>query len=55
MAHIQTQIDVCSDESEQLTDWERQFIESVSDQFTRTGKLSIKQEQVLQRIYDKVA
>jgi uncharacterized membrane-anchored protein len=44
---IQIQLDVCADEMENLTDWEREFIESISDQFTRSGRLSEKQKQVL--------
>lgn len=34
-----------------LTPWEQEFIESVSDQFTRRGSLSDKQFTILERIY----
>jgi len=38
-----------------LTNWENSFLESISDQLTRTGSLSEKQEEILERIYvDKV-
>ena len=34
-----------------LTDWEKNFIESITDQFEQTGRLSEKQEEILERIY----
>lgn len=34
-----------------LTDWERQFMESVTDQWDRTGRLSDRQVEILERIY----
>jgi hypothetical protein len=43
------------DEGRNLTNWENSFLESLSDQLTRTGSLSEKQEEILERIYcDKV-
>jgi hypothetical protein len=37
-----------------LTSWEKNFVESVSDQWERTRRLSDKQREVLGRIWDKV-
>lgn len=37
-----------------LTRWEREFIESVSDQFGRRGSLSEKQVETLRKIYERV-
>ena len=36
-----------------LTDWEKSFFESVSEQWERHRKLSQKQKEVLGRIWDK--
>ena len=33
--------------------WERDFLESVREQFDERGRLSDRQEQVLMRLYDK--
>lgn len=35
----------------ELTAWENDFVESVSDQFTQQGSISDKQETILERIY----
>lgn len=51
---IETQLSVCADELEKLTDWEKSFIESISDQFDRTAHLSTRQQEILKQIYDKV-
>lgn len=37
--------------SRSLTDWENNFIESVSDQFSRWNNLSDRQVEILERIY----
>jgi hypothetical protein len=34
-----------------LTDWEANFMESVTDQFERTGEVSPKQREHIERIY----
>lgn len=34
-----------------LTAWELSFLESIKDQFDRSGHLSVKQFEVLERIY----
>lgn len=48
------QCEVAEQEYDRLSDWERDFITQVSDQLTRTGKLSIRQAACLERIYGKV-
>lgn len=34
-----------------LTEWEKHFVESISNQLDETGSLSPKQESILERIY----
>ena len=41
----------CADFTERLTEWERQFLESVTDQFEQRGDLSNKQVEVVEKIY----
>ena len=41
----------CEGEARNLTDWERNFLESVQEQFDRSGHLSEKQIEILERIY----
>lgn len=48
-------IDRINDEGLNLSDWEKQFMESVTDQFGRKSSISDKQEEIVERIYtDKV-
>lgn len=51
---IMTMLEVASDELEDLTDWEANFIESITDQYNDTEFLSKKQIEILKKIYDKV-
>ena len=44
-------IDRSLNESRNLTDWEKQFLESISDQLDRRGCISDKQAEILDRIY----
>jgi hypothetical protein len=37
-----------------LTDWEREFLESVREQYDDRGRLTIRQEEILQQIHDKI-
>ncbi len=37
-----------------FSDWERDFIESVTDQFDRKGSLSEKQRETLKKIWEKI-
>jgi hypothetical protein len=51
---ITQMLDCCSDYAVQLTDWERNFVGSVQDQFERLGSLSEKQVETLEKIYVKL-
>lgn len=51
VAHMLEEIDAAQ-RAGKLTDWERNFIESVDDQFGRYGRLSDKQLDILKRIYE---
>lgn len=45
-------IEACLNESKKrLTRWEEEFLESISDQIARTGSLSERQAEILERIY----
>ncbi len=44
-------IDAVNDEGRDLSDWEKNFMESVTDQFISRGSLSEKQVEILERIY----
>lgn len=49
-------IDRCLNEAPNLSKWERDFCTSLSDQLDRSGTLSPKQQEILERIYvDKVS
>lgn len=48
---IQHMISELTDPSKPLTQWEKNFHESVSDQFSRGRTLSEKQFEILERIY----
>jgi hypothetical protein len=37
--------------SKDLTDWERKFLVDIDKQFHRTGRLSQKQQEIVERIY----
>lgn len=39
--------------TDKLNDWEKEFFESVSDQWVRYRKLSDKQKEILGSIWDK--
>ena len=45
-------VDVLSTET-RLTAWEKNFVESIADQWSRQRSLSEKQKEVLGRIWDK--
>lgn len=34
-----------------LSKWEQDFMESITDQFSRTNRVSDKQEEIIERIY----
>lgn len=54
---ITTELHVCYQEIEigNLSEWECSFIESIDEQFIDSRFLSIKQREILKKIYDKVA
>lgn len=48
LAHM---LDACENEARGLSDWERNFVESIREQFDNRGDLSEKQTDILERIY----
>jgi hypothetical protein len=44
-------IEAVNTEGRNLTAWERSFMASIADQFDRTGSLSERQIEILERIY----
>ncbi len=49
IAHFITEVNDAP--SKPLTAWERSFMESITDQWDRTNRLSEKQLEILERIY----
>lgn len=47
-------LDVANVSNTAITKWEKDFVESVQEQFIEKGSLSEKQEQTLERIWDKI-
>lgn len=50
---IKRMIETIKKSPDVFTDWEVNFIESISNQFETKGDLSNKQCEILERIYDK--
>lgn len=48
---IEHWITIIQEEGRDLSDWEEGFVESISEQLERTGSLSNRQEEILERIY----
>jgi DNA-binding MarR family transcriptional regulator len=44
-------IDACAENLDRLSVWERNFIESIADQYDRRHSLSDRQREILERIY----
>lgn len=42
---------ILAEASDDLTEWESNFIDSLQGQLTRKGSLSERQEEILERIY----
>lgn len=42
------------DYTERLTEWEKQFVDSVSEQLEQRGTLSEKQQEIVERVYVKL-
>ncbi len=53
-SQIETELEVCENESEKLTPWEQSFIISTRDQLDRNEELSARQQGKLHQIYEKV-
>ncbi len=51
---IKYMLDNAMDFTDKMSDWERSFIESVSEQFDKGHSLSQKQVDVLERIHEKL-
>jgi hypothetical protein len=51
---VQEALDYCVDEIDRLSAWEKSFVESISDQMQYRGKLSERQEEILEQIYCKL-
>lgn len=50
---IKRMLETVNKNMQYLTEWEQDFIYSVYDQFEKKGDLSLKQTEILERIYDK--
>lgn len=48
---LQSWIDAILDNSENLSNWEQEFVTSVESQLKLRGQLSRRQEEILERIY----
>ncbi len=48
---IQDWIDTINIAGRNLSKWEEDFMESITDQFAISGSISDKQEEILERIY----
>lgn len=52
-AIIQSMFQALDTPSKDLTKWEENFLESISEQFEQSKSLSERQLEILQRIYDE--
>jgi len=50
---IEDWINQVNDEGRNLSKWELDFMESITDQFERKNWISDKQEEILERIYSE--
>ena len=53
-AQIAHMLEHGADYTEKLTEWEGEFLDSVTEQFDSRGDLSEKQVEILERIYCKL-
>jgi hypothetical protein len=51
---IERMFQVCWDHIDELTKWERDFIESANGQYVQRENLSDRQCEALEKIYDKL-
>jgi len=53
---MQDWIDQINDNGVNLSEWEKNFMISITDQFERSGSVSERQEEIIERIYtDRVS
>lgn len=48
---IETMLEKVREEGRGLNDWEKMFVESLTDQWENTGSMSRRQEEILERVY----
>lgn len=48
---IQQWLDAIRDDSDGLTKWEQDFVDSITEQFAQRGSISERQQEILERIY----
>lgn len=51
---IDTYIKDCESRESKLSEWEQGFIQSIREQFDKCGALSVKQNERLELIWDKI-
>ncbi len=51
---IHQMLECCLENEERLNDWERKFLDSITDQYDRNGDLSDLQIETLEKIYVKM-
>ena len=49
-----TMIEDCENRESKLSDWERQFISSIADQLDSGNTLSVKQQECLDAIWERI-
>lgn len=54
MDEHQQMVDDCIKREGKLSDWERQFIDSISDQLARGKSLTPRQDETLTNIWNKI-
>ena len=50
---IARMLQACDDDTDRLSKWEADFIESIAEQYEERGTLSDKQTEILERIYSE--
>lgn len=50
---IREWIKLVNDEGHDLTKWEEDFMESITEQFDERGSISDREEEILERIYSE--
>jgi hypothetical protein len=52
-ADIEHMLTSCDQDSDRLSKWEQDFIESLAEQWEERGTLSERQREILERIYEE--